>query len=128
MVQFEEFCNSTPGLYFLQYSHSIAETRKKLMNKKLIITLQAGETIYVDIRTWGEGRLVSDSSMWTSGKSLDGRRSLLACSDGVRFMVRSTFVLNHAGVLNRGRWRELEEGMVFLTAEMLLDLYPLLRQ
>jgi hypothetical protein len=28
MVQFEEFCNITPGLHFLQYSHSVAETRE----------------------------------------------------------------------------------------------------
>ncbi len=30
-------------------------------------------------------------------------------------------------VLNWERWRELDEGMIVLTAEM-LDLYPLLRQ
>ena len=93
-----EFCNITPGLYFLQYSHSVAETRKKLVNKQLITTLQPGETIYVDIRTWGEVgiRLLgypicSILDIWTSGRSLDGRKSLLACSDGVRFMVSSTF-------------------------------------
>eukprot|EP01035_Chromulina_nebulosa_P033459 gene33459-44808_t len=114
MVQFEEFCNSTPGLYFLQYSHSVAETRKKLVNKQPITTLQPGETIYVELRTWGEG----------CGRSRDGRRSLLACSDGVRFMVSSTF---STMLVNWGPWRELEAGMVVLTAEM-LDLYPFLRQ
>ena len=51
MVQFEEFCNVTPGLYFIQYSYSVA----KLVNKQPITTLQLEETIYVDIRTWGEG-------------------------------------------------------------------------
>ena len=69
------------------------------MNKQLITTLQPGEIIYVDIRTWGEVgiRLLgypicSILDMWTSGRSLDGRRSLLAYSDGVRFMVSSKFL------------------------------------
>ena len=37
------------------------------------------------------------------------------------------YIINHVGVLNWGRWKELEEGKIVLTAEM-LDLYPLLRQ
>ncbi len=37
------------------------------------------------------------------------------------------YVLNHAGVLNWGRWKEVVEGMIVLTHET-LDLYPLLRQ
>ena len=36
------------------------------------------------------------------------------------------YILNHAGVLNWRRWRELEEEMIVLTAE-LLDLYSLLQ-
>eukprot|EP01036_Dinobryon_divergens_P038922 gene38922-51168_t len=109
MVQFEEFCNSTPGLYFLQYSHSVAETRKKLVNKQPITTLQPGETIYVELRTWGEG--------WYQTLGLPDMFH-------TRYVDNSTF---STMLVNWGPWRELEAGMVVLTAEM-LDLYPFLRQ
>jgi hypothetical protein len=133
MVQFEEYCNHTPGLYFLQYTHSVAATRTKLVNKQPIISLQPGESIYVDIRTWGEQWYQSiglpdmfttryvdkwDITGWKREPfSLYGRSAL----DG------KYYVLNHAGVLNWGRWKEVVEGMIVLTHEM-LDLYPLLRQ
>ena len=53
MIQYEDFCNNTPGLYFLQYSSSIAEKTQKEVNKQPITSLQPEETIYVDLRTWG---------------------------------------------------------------------------
>ena len=97
-----------------------------------MISLQPGETIYVDIRTWGEQWYQSlglpemystqyvdrwDITSWKREPfSLYGRSAL----DG------KFYVLNHAGVLNWGRWKELAEGMVELTHAM-LDLYPLLR-
>ena len=102
------------------------------MNKQPITTLQPGETIYVDIRTWGEGwyqtlglpdmfhtRYVDkwEITGWKKEPfSLFGRSSFYG----------QFYILNHAGVLKWGRWRELEHGMIVLTAEM-LELYPLLR-
>jgi hypothetical protein len=133
MVQFEEFCNVTPGLYFLQYSHSVAETRKRLVNKQPITTLQPGETIYVDIRTWGEGwyQTLGLPDMFNT-RYVDKWEITGWKKEPLSLFGRSSFygqfyILNHVGVLNWGRWKELEEGMVVLTAEM-LDLYPLLRQ
>ena len=53
MIQYEDFCNNTPGLYFLQYSSSIAERNRKEVNKQPITSLKPGESICFDIRTWG---------------------------------------------------------------------------
>jgi len=91
MVQFEEYCNNTPGLYFLQNTHSVAATRKKLVNKQPIISLQPGESIYVDVRTWGEQWYESIGScsrpvMWISGKSQGEKRSHSVCMEGVHSM------------------------------------------
>ena len=54
MVQFEEYCNNTPALYFLQCSHKVAADRRKLVNKQPITTLQPGVIFCIDICTWGE--------------------------------------------------------------------------
>jgi hypothetical protein len=132
MIQFEDFCDKTPGLYFLKYSHSDSAKRRAVVNKQPITSLQPGETIYVNIRTWGEQWYQSlglpdmfttqyvdhwDITSWKKEPfSLYGRSAL----DG------KFYVLNHAGVLDWGRWKELAEGMVELTPTM-LDVYPLLR-
>ena len=133
MVQFEEFCNNTPGLYFLQYSHSVAETRKKLVNKQPITSLQPGETIYVDIRTWGEvwyqtlGLPDMFNTRYVDKWEITGWKKEPLSLFGRSVTYGQFYILNHAGVLKWGRWRELEDGMIVLTAEM-LELYPLLRQ
>ncbi len=49
--------------------------------------------------------------------SLYGRRSAL---------YGNFYVLNHAGVLNWGRWKQISEEIIELTPAI-LDLYPLLR-
>ena len=133
MVQFEEFCNNTPGLYFLQYSHAVAETRKKLVNKQPITSLQPGETIYVDIRTWGEvwyqtlGLPDMFNTRYVDKWEITGWKKEPLSLFGRSLTYGQFYILNHAGVLKWGRWRELEDGMIVLTAEM-LELYPLLRQ
>ena len=122
MVQFEEFCKITPGLYFLQYSHSVVETRKKLVKKQPITTLQPGETIYVDIRTWVEGWYQTlglpdmFNTRYVDKWEITGwKKEPLSLFVGRSSFYGQFFILNHVGVLNWGRWRKLEEGMIVLT-------------
>ena len=52
MIQFEDYCDKTPGLYFLKYSYSDSARGRAVVNKQPITSLHPGEIIYVDIRKW----------------------------------------------------------------------------
>ena len=132
MIQYEDFCNNTPGLYFRQYSSSIAERNRKEVNKQPITSLQPGESIYLDIRTWGAQWYQSTGlpDMYTT-RYVDKWEITGWKREPFSLYARSAlygkfYVLNHAGVLNWGRWKLLSEEMIELTPAM-FDLYPLLR-
>ena len=114
-------------------THSVAATRTKLFNKQPIISLQPGESIYVDIRTWGEqwyqsiGLPDMSTTRYVDKWEITGWKREPFSLYGRSALDGKYYVLNHAGVLNWGRWKEVVEGMIVLTHEM-LDLYPLLRQ
>ena len=82
MVQFEEFC-----LVCISYSIHI---RLQKLGKRSMWTYVLG--VRVGIRLLGYP-ICSILDKWTSGRSLDGRRNLLACSGGVRFMVSFSTML-----------------------------------
>ena len=132
MIQFENYCNDTPGLYFLQYSSKDADKRQRAVNKQPITTLQPGESIYVDIRTWGAQwyQSIGLPDMYTT-RYVDKWEITGWKREPFSLYARSAlygkfYVLNHAGVLNWGRWKLLSEEMIELTPAM-FDIYPLLR-
>jgi hypothetical protein len=132
MIQFENYCNDTPGLYFLQYLSKDADKRQTAVNKQPITTLQPGETIYVDIRTWGAlwYQSIGLPDMYTT-RYVDKWEITSWKREPFSLYARSAlygkfYVLNHAGVLNWGRWKLLSEEMIELTPAM-FDIYPLLR-
>ena len=132
MEQFAAFCTSTPGLYFLQYTVKVAQQSIQNLNKQPITLVKPGDTIYVDIRTFGES--------WYQGSGLPGLYhvryvdawgitgwkkepySLFAYSN----IFKAYYILKHDGVLSWGRWAVVEVGMVLMNIEH-LNQYPNLK-
>ena len=131
MQQFERFCVETPGLYFLQYSFSVARSRIRDINLQPITI--PGHSINVNIRTFGElwYQAVQLPDMFTSRYidkwTITGWKKeqlkLLGYSD----VFDAHYILNHEGVMKWGRWFDLDDNMVEVTPE-LLQQYPLLRE
>ena len=133
MQQFETFCVETPGLYFLQYSFSVARSRIKDINLQPITMLGPGHSIYVDIRTFGElwYQTVGLPDMFTTHYvdkwTITGWKKEPLKLFGYSDVFNAHYILNHEGVMKWGRWFVLEANMIEVTPE-LLDQYPLLRE
>ena len=133
MQQFETFCVETPGLYFLQYSFSVARSRIKDINLQPITMLGPGHSIYVDIRTFGElwYQTVGLPDMFTTRYvdkwTITGWKKEPLKLFGYSDVFNAHYILNHEGVMKWGRWFVLEANMIEVTPE-LLDQYPLLRE
>ena len=97
-----------------------------------ITLLGPGDSIFVDIRTFGEQwyQAVELPDMfttryvdkWTITSWKKEPSKLFAYSD----VFNAHYILNHEGVMKWGRWFVLETNLVELTPE-LLDQYPLFR-
>ena len=111
-------CVETPGLYFLQYSFSIAQSRTKDVNRMPITTLGPGHSIFVDNRTFGQEWYQAEElpdmftiwyvDKWTITSWKKEPFKLFAYSD----VFNAHFILNHEGVMKWGRWFALEDHMV----------------
>jgi hypothetical protein len=112
--QFETFCVNTPGLYFLQYSFSVARSRIKDINLQPITLLGPGHSIYVDIRTFGElwYQTVGLPDMFTTRYvdkwTITGWKNELFKLFGYSDVFNAHYILNHEGVMQWGRWFFLE--------------------
>jgi hypothetical protein len=131
MQQYETFCVETPGLYFLKYSFSVAQSRTKDVNRMPITTLGPGHSIFVDNRTFGQEWYQAEElpdmftiwyvDKWTITSWKKKPFKLFAYSD----VFNAHYILNHEGVMKWDRWFALEDHMMEITLE-LLQQYPLL--
>ena len=133
MQQFETFCLSTPGLYFLQYSFSVAKSRIQAINRQPITILGPGQSIYVDIRTFGEhwyqavGLPDMYSTRYVDKWTITGWKKEPIKLFGYSDVFNTHYILTHEGVMKWGRWFNMDANMVEVTPELLVQ-YPLLRE
>jgi hypothetical protein len=94
-VQYEDFCRSHPPLYPLLHSAAAARTKMQEINKTPIDSLRPGDTVYVDLRSYG--------AAWYETLNLpdcDHKSYVVACYV-LRFAnTKSTKVVCHVDVFN----------------------------
>jgi hypothetical protein len=131
-LQFESYCRSKPELWPLLYKIDIAAQLKTQLNKSAITEIQTGDTVYVDIRSYG--------SVWYQSLQLPDKdnteyvipmRCLKLTHNGTKAELRCdlykiTYVFDHNTIKSYGSRKMLTKTMTIVTEEMCKQ-EPLLR-